>query len=67
MRNVIIAIALVALCACKVQKVGKDTYKVVTPTKEQTQAAAKKTGEELKQEAHKIGKKIEHATDTHHR
>lgn len=66
-----IAIALVTLAlACKVEKTGQDTYKVVAPTpeakktaekvKEQTETAAKKVGEELK----KVGEKAEKETKT---
>jgi hypothetical protein len=66
-----IALALVSLAlACKVEKTGQDTYKVVAPTpeakkaaekvKEQTQTAAEKLGDELK----KVGEKAKTETKT---
>lgn len=67
-RNAVLALAIVAL-ACKVEKTGQDTYKVVAPTpqakaaaqkvKEQTETAAQKLGEELK----KVGEKAK--TEVH--
>ena len=66
-----IALVLVSLAlACKVEKTGQDTYKVVAPTpgakkaaekvKEQTETAAQKLGDELK----KVGEKAKTETKT---
>ena len=68
-------IALVALAfACKVEKTGQDTYKVVAPTpqakaaaekvKEQTATAAQKLGDELKKVGEKAKEKTESRTET---
>ena len=61
-RTIILTIAILAL-ACKVEKTGQDTYKVIAPTpqakaaaqkvKQQTETAAEKLGGELK----KVGQK----------
>jgi hypothetical protein len=57
---IIMTLALV-LAGCRVQKTGKDTYKVVTPTPEAKAAGqkitedAKKLGQNLKKTAHEIG------------
>ena len=69
--NRLLPIALLTLAlACKVEKTGKDTYKVVAPTpeakaaaqkvKEQTTTAAEKLGEELK----KVGEKAKTESKT---
>ena len=69
--NRIVPIALLTLAlACKVEKTGKDTYKVIAPTpeakaaaqkvKEQTTTAAEKLGDELK----KVGEKARTETKT---
>ena len=69
--NRIVPIALLTLAlACKVEKTGKDTYKVIAPTpaakaaaqkvKEQTTTAAEKLGDELK----KVGEKAKTETKT---
>ena len=61
-----IALALITFAlACKIEKTGQDTYKVVAPTpeakkaaekvKEQTETAAQKLGDEMK----KVGEKAE--------
>ena len=66
-----LALALVSLAlACKVEKTGQDTYKVVAPTpeakkaaekvKEKTETAAQKLGDELK----KVGEKAKTETKT---
>jgi len=60
-RLILTAIVLVAV-ACKVEKTGKDTYKVVAPTPEAKAAAekakeqAKVVGAEVKEEAGKAAK-----------
>lgn len=63
------ALVIFAL-ACKVEKTGQDTYKVIAPTpaakaaaqkvKEQTTTAAEKLGDELK----KVGEKAKTETKT---
>jgi hypothetical protein len=66
-----IALALVSIAlACKVEKTGRDTYKVVAPTpeakkaaekvKENTETAVQKLGDELK----KVGEKAKTETKT---
>lgn len=63
----IIAAALILALACKVEKTGQDTYKVVAPTAE-AKAAAKKTEEKVKQVTHDasvaIAKKTEGASSS---
>jgi len=69
--NRIVPIGLLTLAlACKVEKTGKDTYKVVAPTpeakaaaqkvKEQTTTVAEKLGDELK----KVGEKAKTESKT---
>jgi len=53
MKRIAIIGLTLALAACKVEKTGKDTYKVVTPTPE-----AKEAGQKLKQDAAKLGEKV---------
>ena len=58
----IIAAALALAIACKVEKTGNDTYKVVAPTPE-AKAAAQKAGEKARETIHDasvaVGKKTE--------
>lgn len=51
--QIILALVLL-LAACKVEKTGQDTYKVVAPTPQ-----AKAASEKAKAEAQDLGKKIE--------
>jgi hypothetical protein len=51
-QTVILLIALMPF-ACKVEKTGKDTYKVVAPTPE-----AKSAGEKAKEQAKAVGEEI---------
>src|SRR5258705_2095695 len=53
MKRIAIIGLTLALAACKVEKTGKDTYKVVTPTPE-----AKAAAQKLKQDAAKVGEKV---------
>jgi len=68
-KRIIILSALLALfVACKVEKTGQDTYKVVAPTPE-AKAAAEKAAEKARQATHdasvEIAKKTESGkTDT---
>jgi hypothetical protein len=55
-RMVILALAILPL-ACKVEKTGQDTYKVVAPTPE-----AKAAGQKAKEEAKEVGQKIKKGT-----
>jgi UDP-N-acetylmuramyl pentapeptide synthase len=55
-RMVVLALAI-SLVACKVEKTGQDTYKVVAPTPE-----AKAAGEKAKEEAKEAGQKIKQGT-----
>ncbi|GEM_PF-1943122 len=70
MKRLIIAGIVLALAACKVEKTGQDTYKVVAPTPEakkagaEAKAQAKVAGEKLKEEAARLGEKIK--TETQH-
>jgi hypothetical protein len=54
MKRLLILGLVLLLGACKVEKTGKDTYKVVTPTPE-----AKAAGEKVKAEAKDLGNKIQ--------
>lgn len=56
MKRIAIATIILAL-ACKVEKTGKDTYKVVAPTPQ-----AKAAGEKAKEEAKKLGEKLKEET-----
>jgi hypothetical protein len=62
MKRLVLAAIVIAALACKVQKTGQDTYKVVAPTPEAKAAAkkaqekAKVVGAELKEEAGKAAK-----------
>jgi hypothetical protein len=64
-KRISIIAALVLVAACKVEKTGQDTYKVVAPTAE-AKAAAKKTEEKVRQVTHDasvaIAKKTEGAS-----
>ena len=51
MKRISIIAALVLAIACKVEKTGQDTYKVVAPTPE-AKAAAKKAEEKAKEVTH---------------
>ena len=53
MKQIAVIGLTLALAACKVEKTGQDTYKVVTPTPE-----AKAAGEQLKKDAAKLGEKV---------
>ncbi len=61
MKKLLIALALVALAACKVEKTGKDTYKVVAPTPE-AKAAGEKAKDEAKEAADKMKAAVHDAT-----
>jgi uncharacterized lipoprotein YmbA len=58
MKKLFIAILVVALAGCKIQKTGKDTYRVVAPTPE-----AKKAGEKMKVQAKEVGAKLKAETE----
>jgi hypothetical protein len=68
MKQLWMAAAMVLLFACKVEKTGKDTYRVVTPTPEAKAAGerakveAQKAGREIKQGVKDLGQKIETTT-----
>ena len=72
-RTVLLSFAMIVL-ACKVEKTGQDTYKVIAPTpqakaaaekvKEQTATAAQKIGDELKKVGEKAKQKTESTTAT---
>jgi len=53
MKRITIAALTILALACKVEKTGRDTYKVVAPTPE-AKAAAKKAGEEAKEAGEKV-------------
>jgi len=64
---------VLALAACKIEKTGQDTYKVVAPTPqakaagEKAKVQAKEVGARLKKEAEKLGDKVKsETTSTHH-
>lgn len=59
MRYSCIFMAVLLLAACKVEKTGPDTYKVVTPSVTTSKSKTTTTGTALKQEAKDAGKKIE--------
>jgi hypothetical protein len=59
MRTTCILTAVLLLAACKVEKTGPDTYKVVTPSVTTSKSKTTTTGTTLKQEAKDAGKKIE--------
>ena len=64
MKRIIILSALLALfLACKVEKTGQDTYKVVAPTPE-AKAAAEKAAEKAKQATHDASVAIAKKTET---
>ena len=73
MRTLIIGSMLLALVACKVEKTGKDTYRVVAPTPqakaagEKAKVQAKEAGEKLKKEVEKLGQKVKSETTSTHR
>ena len=52
MKSITIAALLILALACKVEKTGKDTYKVVAPTPE-----AKAAAEKAKEQAKVLGEK----------
>jgi len=68
MKKLIIAAAVLLLVACKVEKTGKDTYKVVAPTPQAKAAGAEakkdlqEMGAKLKTEAGKLGDKAKSVT-----
>jgi hypothetical protein len=70
MKKLIIAAAVLLLVACKVEKTGKDTYKVVAPTPQAKAAGAEvkkdlqEMGAKLKTEAGKLGDKAKSATSS---
>ena len=73
MKKLLIGAIVLALAACKVEKTGKDTYKVVVPTAqakaagEKAKVQAKEVGAKLKKEAEKLGEKVKsETTSTHH-
>jgi hypothetical protein len=73
MKKPLIVTIVVVLAACKVQKTGQDTYKVVVPTRGAKAAGAKAkveaqaAAEKIKQEARKLGDKVKtETTSTHH-
>jgi len=73
MKKLLIGAIVLALAACKVEKTGKDTYKVVAPTAqakaagEKVKVQAKEAGARLKKEAEKLGDKVKsETTSTHH-
>ena len=73
MKKLCIALVVLALAACKIEKTGKDTYKVVAPTPQAKKAGekmkvqAKEAGEKLKVEAEKLKEKVKtETTSTHH-
>ncbi len=60
-RNFLLALAFLTL-ACKVEKTGQDTYKVVAPTP-QAKAAAEKAKEEAKAVAEKLKQETAKVTE----
>ena len=62
MRQAIIAAVILLLAACKFEKTGPNTYKVVTPSMTTSKTTTGKT--ELKQDAKQIGTKIEKGVAT---
>ena len=67
MKRISIIAALVLAIACKVEKTGQDTYKVVAPTPE-AKAAAKRAEEKAKEVTHDasvaVAKKTEGASSS---
>jgi hypothetical protein len=57
-----VAALLLGSAGCKVEKTGKDSYKVVTPDTaakaEEVKTNARETGQQVKQEAKEIGAQI---------
>ena len=73
MKKLLIGAIVLVLAACKVEKTGQDTYKVVAPTAqakaagEKAKVQAKEVGAKLKKEAEKLGDKVKsETTSTHH-
>jgi uncharacterized lipoprotein YmbA len=73
MKKLFAVIVVLALAACKVQKTGQDTYRVVAPTPQAKKAAekakvqAKEVGAKLKAETEKLQQKVKtETTSTHH-
>jgi hypothetical protein len=64
MKKLTIALVLLALAACKVEKTGKDTYKVVAPTP-QAKAAGEKAKDDAKEAMGKVRDAVHEATATH--
>jgi hypothetical protein len=68
MKKAIVAAAVLMLVACKIEKTGKDTYKVVAPTPQAKAAGAEakkdlqEMGAKLKTEAGKLSDKAKSAT-----
>jgi len=68
MNKLIIGAIVLALVACKVEKTGKDTYRVVAPTPQAKAAGEtakkdlKEMGAKLKKEAGELGDKAKSAT-----
>jgi len=62
-RTLIVAAALALLVACKVEKTGQDTYKVVAPTPE-AKAAAQKAAEKARQATHDASVEIAKKTQS---
>lgn len=62
-RITIIAAAFALTLACKVEKTGQDTYKVVAPTPE-AKAAAEKAAEKARQATHDASVAIAKKTET---
>src|ERR1041385_3292823 len=66
MKMLSIAMLVLALAACKVEKTGKDTYKVVAPTPA-AKKAAKDAGDKLKAETEKLKEKVKTETTSTHK
>ena len=62
MKRISIIAALLLAIACKVEKTGKDTYKVVAPTPE-AKAAAKKATEKAREVTHEASEAIAKKTE----
>ena len=63
MKRLILMAILLAAFACKVEKTGQDTYKVIAPTPE-AKAAAQRAAEKARQTAHDAGVAIAKKTET---
>ena len=63
MKRMIIIAALALAVACKVEKTGQDTYKVIAPTPE-AKAAAEKAAEKARQAAHDASVAVARKTET---